>query len=1237
MSDWTEIKKQHEELKQKQLSEKREQPAGQTGGGQGADLNLLNVHGTDNKQTKANSDKAPPAAKPDEKKEEDSGLWAITKGLARGGWNTLKSLPTDVYHMATREGGLQASLFQATKDTASGVQYLSTNGDTVINRAVQSWNSASNGKRAEMIGSAGTLGLTLFWGGGGLFKSGRIAEETAGLRALSRAAELGKEGRFATELNALGREARVARILEETEGAGRVLPRASRDLASLGKRTEFLNGVRVERTATEAVQVTHAIEAERLMTSPAAKLSEELKALRTTAGPGGAVEMAVGRQALIEKEESAVVQAARALEKPGSAASETVARREFSDALTRWKKAVGIETSATDAGAIRDMDRVLAEFDRALVAGRETRVTAGGAEMLAPERLTAQLQTQQEVFTRQLSEVQKGLSTSTKAEDVLALQRSRELETSMTSVVKATDAAAREKAVAEFDTTYKAYIEAVKDSSLGKAGKVDMVLADRTALEFRSAASGVMDFRPVAADGRLMYGSNLAEAQLMATREREVAAQLQKARELTTGSTTAEAQAIRREASSLEEGMRNLRNAERAVAESAGRERVAAEALAARDRAVAEFEARVKSWDTLVNDSKLVKSAGADLTLAERTAVEVRNVSGVAREMGAVTEAGTAARMESATQLGRGTVAADLNTAGKVDGVLVSGRGALTSDVTAGVAERQLAMRTSTATARLEEATALGDVAVNARVGKVQEALRGYEAALSGSGTKLEEASASLRSSIRAYNEALDASPAAKGLASRLYLDESIASPVRVGADRLANTTPTIYGDGSALFLQRNLSTGAPVNALGEGPLSTRVQGLAAAAGETGYLRSAQERLSAVVSQAVDSVFRTGGMVRGLIPEPVARLGSSTMQYLGTGWGYLSPVAKGYVLANGIWIMAADSPTYLSVFNSGKILPAGASELPTTFAAKAQLSAFPADMQALPGGRAAGSTAGDTTGGATGRGTATGAQEMQRTGAQPAQPGQPGGPGTDAQRRDAATGSQEKSSFGQVMASPQGPALSPVVQALALPKTDSQAIPRGVIAEELKKKPSWWSAVYGDVSGHRPLLKADDSKPADEAKVAPFVQGPRRIGGIESDPQKLVTPTFNPSIIRLQSELLGTGSNRRADARVGLYGTERKGRVRGGGSLQDEEKLVKQFPFLLSSTTGSESGAPASSGARFAAKAEDQEHKSMGRITGGSAPQTAQSGGQDDESSQALVAQSGLQSPSGSGQNEENI
>lgn len=1427
MSDLRDIKKQAEEqAKQGKLPERQERPSGLAGGDLIADLNLLNVHGTKS-QTKASDTPQKPevkkAADPQpEKKEEPGSLlsWSGAWGTVKGGFKTLASLPADTFHavvnpdhgkvyrgIATGDSvrladnvGFTASVKRTGSDVYTGVSYLATHPIEAYNRSAERYNKASSEQKGVMFGSTLTLTGTLFWGTGlggktsKLLGFAKVEEGIATGRALGEVSALSREANLARSLNVLNKEAGLARegrlagMLDEAALSSRVLP-----AGRLGENTKFLNAFKESKFAEGAKSAEALSGAKVVDVADKAKVAEVVAGDRWALGikntterlseklkfdllTGQSAERAAGTEAAslafkeravtLMQEHKAIGEAVTVVFENGAdSVVGRMAMRDLKESLARYSKAAGF-----DAKAVSEIDKVLVELEETVSVSRSVQLAKTGLRTSSADEIGTNVAGKEQALRDNLSLIEKELGNGGKVEDAAALQRSKELQQSMRNFTQATEAGARERALAEFEAKYNAYTASLKETTLGKSGKFDVALTDKAAVEFRATAKGALEAGTTAeaAQPVLLKISNVEAA---VVREQQVGLKLQEARELAAGSQTAEARAILSEAERLEVSMRNLRSAERVAADSLSTDAAGSRTAAlAREKAAADFEGRLNSYNNLVKESKFAKTAGADLTIAENTAVDARTIGRLGREAspllgdanatgkldvftrtgkGTLADSNLAAKVDDLSAAGKGTLAADGKLAAKSEEFAGAGRGALaadsklaakveevtgagkgalaadgklaakTEDVAAVgkgsfVSDSKLAARTedlaaagkgsraadgklvakadevaganravtlseanlagksetvanagrgaattetaaagkfeaaanagkgsnvadsaalgsratwtdtavlnaqrelvAKSTAKLEEAMALGDTAVRARALDVQQSLERFSASLASQVTnakELQEVSSALRGSIRAYNEALDACPAARSLAGRLHLEDPLAAGTArfFQGDRLANLTPAFYGDGAKLYIERSMQGGR--FAVEGGSLSTKVDFANAlrfnpTTAAANWSAAVQPKLQELVNQAAFTAFRSGSMVQGIASEGFLSYLRSFIPSSTTDW---VNVFKGYTILNNSYIIGTGLRDIGREINAANGLTTGVRDE----------RAAGREPQSLGDASVTG-----TTGGVIGRaGGGSDSSGSVRTVS--------GGSSADSTARRDLNSERRDSAASQVFASQKGPALSPLVQALSTPKSDLRAIARvaSPVAEELKKKPSWWATVYGDDSGHRPLLKADDAKPSEEARSPLTLTPVRRIGGSEGGSQRIITPVFDPRYIRLQSELLGTfGLPRSLNNPASIQSAgDKKGRVKGG-TLHNDEKLAKQFPFLVQGAASAEGGVRHSN-SKFAAKAEDREHKGLGKISAGSGKSAgAQSGlGNEDGAAPIMVTQGGPQQP----------
>ncbi len=1063
-------------------------------------LNLLNVGTSKNKAAPAPKE----ATRAPEKKEEQGSLFSLAgvAGTIKGAGWALASMPLDICRsivnpdvsrateMVTKgqsgrladQFGLAATARMTLSNLGTGLSYLAENHRQVVSGAYGSYYNASSEKKGVMVGQTVAVVGTMLWGTGlgskaaKLARFGRIEEGLAEVSAFSR---VGRGLKLGKGLTSLTSDINAANLAEKAASGRLVLPaRAGRPGAATKFLTRATNGS-VSALSPEIV-------------AGAEQLTSDLKVARDLLGKQG------GRAATNwQATESDIKQLARAAAEHGpESQAGQVALRELRAKYAGLKQTL---TQHPDTATL--LDHSLSSFETRLATDQHARLALSGK--VSPQALTRQLESKQEAFSLQLGKAQKELATSSKPSDVLALQRSREIETSLRNLSH-TDAPARQEAFTQFTKAYDSYSRAAKESSL--SSKLELAATDNLAADLRTAARTTLDL-PAGATGRTTLAANLNRSEPLAVTQEKVGLQVREARNLTEGATSIEATALRNEAEKLERSIGNLQRVEQEFALTARQDAalantaLAEKAVIARDQAAADFESQVQAWNKLVSkEGSIARTAGVDLTVIDEALLGYRNSAGTT------------------------------------------------------------------------------------------------------SGVATDAAAVTARASIRAYNEALSSSSASE-LSAGLKVDESTISKITSpGSDRLANINPVSYaGDGSRKYLAAALTDTQPGSFLAHKPASTRVDfdGLPMAGLLEGTAKN--QVLTNALSGAVDSIFRGGGLVLGLIPD-------SALSYLESAYRTAAPWLKGYVVANDAELLG--KLTLNRIFDATQLARAQSIDIQGG-PVQSQQQISSSGASSADGSRAvmSGTTpGGDTTGGSQPYNQTVSISDAQRASTQAgpagaAVAGLAGIPGitesAESYKRNSQPAAQDSSST-QAIASPQGPALSPIVQALTMPRPDAQVFARETAVLDQKKKPSWWTTVYGDNSGHRPLLKADISQPTEETKEAPVIAPPRRFGSVDGNSQRVVTPTFSPTFIRRQSELLGTVEPRQqAVKQIAATGSsERRDRTGTSGS-KEKDKLIRLFPFLISSTTSGESGIH-TTGTNIASRAEDQEHKNAGKVSGSS-------------------------------------
>jgi hypothetical protein len=983
-------------------------------------------------------------------------------------------------------------------------------------------------------------------------------------------------------------------------------------------------------------------------------LKENLTSIEKELSAGGKAEDAVALQRSGELKDSM-----RSFSQATDASTRERALAEFEMRYNRYTASLS-ETTLGKSGKL-DLaltDRAAVEFRATAKGALEAGTTAEAAQPALLKLSNVEAVVREEQIGLKLQQARELTGGAQTAEARAILTEAERLETSLRNLRAAEKVAAdtlsadsagsraaalaREKAAADFEGRLNAYNTLVKDSKFAKTASADLTISDHVAVEARAFGRFGREASPLLNDANatrrldVFNGTNkgsLADSNLVAkvddlsaagkgslAADSKLATKAEEAAGTAKGALAADSKL----AAKAEEAAGTVKGALAADSKLAAKaEEVAGTvkgALAADSKLAAKVEEVAGTGKgTLAADSKLVAKA--------------EEVSGINRGA-AVADGHLAAKVEASTNAGRGNAAINATAAGRVEAAgnaakgstiadtTALGRAANVADAAALNAQRELLLKS---TAKLEEAASLGDAAVRARVLEVQQGLERFSSLSANQTTgarELQEVSSALRSSIRGYNDVLDASPAARALAGKLHLEDSLASPSRIfQGDRLGNLNPAFYGDGAKLYLERSMYGGR--FAVDPGSLATKVDfansmRFTPSAVGGNWSAIAQPKLEELVNRAAHTAFRSGSMVQGIASDGFLSYLRSFIPTSTTDW---VNVFKGYTILNNSYIIGT------GLRDLGREINAA------TESATASRDGKTTDREPVqPIGHA--SVVG-TTSGTTGRaGAVLDSLSSSRTAS--------GSAGADpVTKRELYAERKDGSAPGQVFASQKGPALSPLVQALSTPKSETQAIARiaSPVAEELKKKPSWWATVFGDDSGHRPLLKSEDTRSSEETKSPATIMPVRRIGGVEGGSQRIITPVFDPRYIRLQSELLGTfGLPRSLNGPSSMQADgDRKARVKGG-TLHNDEKLAKQFPFLVSGAVVAESGVRQSN-SKFSAKAEDREHKGMGKITGGavSATATQPALGNEDGSAPAMVTQGGPQQPtsSSSSQNDE--
>ncbi|GEM_PF-2932450 len=1230
MSGLDDLNKRLDELRTLQLQSHLESNAGSPASDQtGPELNLLNVQGSG--QGHADSSTTVKPKDPPKPPQHGGSLFSLSGALGtlKGFGLGAVDLGSSVYHSlvnpnvgqvtrdiqqgrtpSTSNLGLFASLSNTTSEVGTGLSIIRREGvgntiSRLWDQEVTSFQNGSSTDKGVQVGKSLFLFGTLLYGtglGGKAMSFGRdmvgLSRGAETLDALEGATMLGRTGELADATSGAGAASRVFARGSELGANTRFLSPLSRDLAAADRAAGSAQVVRgaqeTDRLLAELRASSDALSAQttmaRQLASDAGTTADAATATRTTT--------ALARESRNVDEAMALAQRAQGPE------ARTVALRQLRERVTEYNRLLD---GMPDAGAARISDRALADFESLLTRAPQgldlSQVSVGS--LVAGEAPTA-LTTSEQAVSRQIQKV-RDLTAGSSSQEALNLQaRAGQLERDMRGVSAASDAAAREQALGRFERSLAEYNAAVADSSFAGTAGSDLRVTDQFANDFRRAAR-TLDFTPSGGASALAEARGASGAALdnLELRQQEITQQLQTARRLSAG--TRDAAVIDARAQQLEGDMRGVS---------------AAADAAARDRALARFDRSLAAYNDAVRGSSL---ADAGVTVGDRTVAEFRGAATAAADLAPVTDA---ARLDAAATAGRtatrlseaapGAGAAQTDSlVARADTISAGGRSATAGDtiIASRYAEPAATLEANTAgiTARLDEARALGSATVTRTASGVEQNLIALQAVVADSAATpeaLQAASGQLRNAIAAYNQAVDAAATSAGQAGALKISESEASVGRIfSVDRGVST---IYGDGSGLYVQRNLAAGGagqPVEGSLAGTID-RVSLARATGGSAATLRDGQQRLQDIIDNAVNYAYRGGAMVRGLAGNP-----------------WITTPLKAYLYSDAAYV------AYTGLGNMlGRLAEPAGQGVATADTQSRQGLPGQAPGQGTADGAGGGAEAVATTGGA-----ASGAAgALQR----------PAGQAAGGQELARAGGTQDKASS-QVFASPAGgPAFSPVMQAFGTPRADLQAIPGEMpvvytaasvgLSRQLKRsQPSWWSwYTQGDGRVGPILLKGEETQPAqDPVRSLPIYTPPRRIGGAEADSQRVVTTLFDPQTIMLMQRQIAAGAgNRATDPRLALAGgVDRRGR--GGPTINNDEDLTRRFPFLIPSGSG-ESGMRRS-GLKLS-KAEDQEHRMMGKILGGAAAQAATvPGGNDEEGSAPAVVAASQPSPGSSNPDEE--
>jgi len=1216
------------------------------------------------------------APKPEEKKEDkDEGFWAGAWGGVKGFGKGMWSLAKDTEHLlvntdtaavikASQRGNLQdtgmsflGSAGKSASELGTAASYVLTNpGKTITGLGSQvskDWNEGGSGKKGEMVGEGLAFAMTLGLGGAltrgkkwftGAAELGDVAKAEELARSVSTVSKLGKEAtvisslaedsKLATSIAGLGDLGKAARtdafVLNGVKTADdlRALSSAER-IANAGKLETTVSLGKDARTLSEITGVgTDLNAASRLTTAPRLPVSDLAAAREGAAAKSllGDMEAAGGK--LSEKvapfldggkgaraataESAALSEQANAVQKALSefngartAEAQTVAMRQVRSAVEDWNRAVRVNPgTAARATEFEIAPQALADFEKAAAgtarAGEAVTVESFGAKVSGADQAAAKLEPVSQRLGQQLEKGRAATAGLESGEAEAIESKARDVQTSLEKLTAAKSPAGQERALNELRAGARAYNQALEGSSLSKAAVSDLKIADKTLVEAETAA------REARAADQMTRLAGESQSFTQPLQNGRVAAQ---------GLEASDAAAIQQKAQEVEQALARAR---------------AAESTAARERALADLNSQTRAYNDALEASSLSKAQKAEAKIAESALADVNQA---VREGRAVRELDTASvrtALPEQTAIARDTAA-----------LTDSGLGA-----------------------KLGEARVAGDSAVADRAAQLEQSITRYNATVGQQATARaqEIAAAEVRSSIQAYNDAIAASPALRGRAADLqisYGDVVSASMPTAEASRAgaAGADLITSRDPYQRYVLENSALGERPRSAGDisGPLETRLK-WPDLTGDRPGLAEAQGRLASAYDQAVNYIFQSGGMVRGLTSERMLGILDPVMKTV--GWTLIAADSLYFHVhmiervarlareeeARSAQLAASTQGQAVSVQSSGQTAD-------KTAAATGTLSAAAGGSAAGEGSRPATAVQGDPA-----RMGATAAADTSRpTAASSAAAPDATRPATSGQLKDQAPATAEAARRGadlpakeaaaakdghpelQRSASLQAvgagygtPAFSPVMQAYGLPRYETPAIAAGAAStsflsdlkrerkeEEEKKKRLSWTYAYGR---EHVYLKGAEPQPEEVVQTPPPPVPPiiRRVGGGEGEASRLVTPQFNVSIVEMvKGQLGGRGGEGRLDSPLAAAS-----KVKGKGMGLYDDQGRPRFAFL-GSASGDTGLSPGSTTIFKLSGVENSEGKTMGRFSGGAASkgQPVQPGTQEDNQGAVLVAQ----------------
>ena len=1017
-----------------------------------------------------------------------------------------------------------------------------------------------------------------------LGEGGPLATRVEGLTGASKAADL-KAGSAVVDASAGSKAAGLGKGADLTaaaQGADLTAATKGADVTAATKGADVT-------AATQGADLTTAAKAGEV--SPYSRIIEadQLAAEMQTSGRALTQPAKVGRELVAADSGLAAGSEGQALTRQSKALEDAVAaaRLQPTEAnLSKVRAAVGEYNQAVEAAKLgaeaKISPKALSEFETA--AGRSSDFASAGkleapayrdaGKLPAPVYREAELagtrvETSGQALTSKLDDA-RAVSSASKAGEAMAVdQKAVEVEQAMRNVKTAETAAAREQAITDLRGKVGEFNTAVETSGATAAKAGDLKIADKTLAEFEAASRQAGEARSLA-----FRSSTAARTEGEA---QAISQSLQRGRQAAEG--TDAAATVSQRAQEVENSVLRARAAENA---------------AARESALADVRSSTKAYNAAIEGNAATASKAAELKIADSQLAEFQ---AAARES---QHARILAKNE--VLVTTSSVATDAKAA------------ALTQDLNASRAA-------ATAGARGDAALSLEQ-----KARQVEESIQMARAAEGG--THHAWALQEVRANVEAYNAAVAGSGLPALRAKELQVSEQALAAFEAAAkeSNLARATAQREILFSGDFIRRNMAGRSDLVFAGEAgvrPLAGRADGLVG--GQIGSVRAAMDRLAAIASGA----WREGGYVaRGF-----SRADAAALAYTGAGT---------WIVARDLYLLGDRTIDRImrmhyeqqaqearatqnereradAVARSSSAQQAAAAERTERAAAAERRSAQgpPADLNsAVPAARPSNAQPSTVTGARAGADlSAPNREAAQRQAGEPFE--------RNAARQAAQVGRDDLT-------------LSPVLHAMRAPAY--QATPALASTAEMfvqrqkeiadRRRRRGENQYEAEWYGTHVYRAAPPPAAEAEARPVPVAHQQRKFGGAEPEIPRTVNPSFKPQVIyATQAELFGQ-SARPGDAKMLVVGADGARRVRTT-LLNDEQKLVKQYPFLV--TAAGETGLSTGSKTVFKLAGVEKREPKTERPGGGSSSaaqnQAGVPGGGEPQPAMAAQSQTGQQDP----------